>query len=180
MKKYNLIVIVTLLVFGIFISTSFLSCNKESKTTTTTTIIDSCTNVTCYNGGVCIDGTCNCTTGWEGIDCNINSRTKFVKTWNANDTSSNSVTYNYSSKITTGNTTHSVFIENFANSISISGTPVILNANVIADKITIPSQNIGTAYLVSGIGTFNANNQIDWTYEITSQNGTLYYIGKWN
>lgn len=30
---------------------------------------DPCENVTCLNGGACVDGSCNCPTAWTGPDC---------------------------------------------------------------------------------------------------------------
>src|SRR5690606_9067709 len=41
---------------------TFSSCKKE---------VDPCENVTCINGGVCHEGTCNCPTGYSGVNCQI-------------------------------------------------------------------------------------------------------------
>src|SRR6267154_1017735 len=32
---------------------------------------DSCRNNLCENGGVCIDGSCNCPTGYSGVHCEL-------------------------------------------------------------------------------------------------------------
>ena len=51
-----------LLALCLFIVTStFQSCQKS----------DPCDNITCYNGGFCANGLCNCPTGYSGSDCSI-------------------------------------------------------------------------------------------------------------
>ncbi len=42
---------------------AFGGCQKEEK--------DYCENVTCYNGGVCDDGLCDCPPGTSGFDCSV-------------------------------------------------------------------------------------------------------------
>ena len=34
-----------------------------------TSCSDPCEDIICLNGGMCIDGTCDCPEGWTGIDC---------------------------------------------------------------------------------------------------------------
>lgn len=34
-----------------------------------TSCSDPCEDIICLNGGICIDGTCDCPEGWTGIDC---------------------------------------------------------------------------------------------------------------
>ena len=59
--------IITLLAFGARIYTS---CNK-----------DRCSNVTCQNGGACVNGFCSCTYGYEGDHCEIQVKT-MIEYWN--------------------------------------------------------------------------------------------------
>ncbi|MEN8858463.1 MAG: hypothetical protein ABF260_10435 [Flavobacteriaceae bacterium] len=56
MKKVQKILFVTIL----SCASVFTNCNKE----------DECADVTCYNGGVCDNGTCDCIEGYEGSSCN--------------------------------------------------------------------------------------------------------------
>ena len=43
---------------------------------------DACKDVTCLNGGTCLEGICNCTAGYEGTDCGTAYNAKFVGTFN--------------------------------------------------------------------------------------------------
>jgi hypothetical protein len=46
-----------------------LACTKK----------DPCEGVSCLNGGTCVDGTCNCTTGYEGSLCEKESVPSAIK-----------------------------------------------------------------------------------------------------
>ena len=41
---------------------------------------DECKDVVCDNGGVCVEGACDCNAGYEGTNCETAWRTKFLKT----------------------------------------------------------------------------------------------------
>ena len=32
---------------------------------------DPCEDISCFNGGICVEGTCDCPDGWSGIDCAV-------------------------------------------------------------------------------------------------------------
>jgi len=53
-----------------------ISCNKDNTPSGTRTIC-----VTCANGGNCINDTCRCAIGYEGLTCETLSRAKFNGTW---------------------------------------------------------------------------------------------------
>lgn len=55
-----------------FVILSFLIFNLSSCS-------DPCDNVVCNNGGVCIDGTCDCELGFEGADCSISSTPNSIR-----------------------------------------------------------------------------------------------------
>ncbi len=59
--------IITLLTFGAIV---YSSCTK-----------DRCSNVTCQNGGSCVNGYCSCPSGWEGDHCELGVKTTIVY-WN--------------------------------------------------------------------------------------------------
>ncbi|MCX7606907.1 MAG: calcium-binding EGF-like domain-containing protein, partial [Bacteroidia bacterium] len=42
---------------------------------------DPCKDVSCQNGGVCVDGNCSCPTAWEGSRCEVDVRDKFIGAW---------------------------------------------------------------------------------------------------
>ena len=55
------------------IRTLLLSCILALASCTT----DPCVEVTCYNDGVCDDGTCICADWYEGADCSTEERAKY-------------------------------------------------------------------------------------------------------
>lgn len=63
----------------------FESCKKGDIKYNDTTNIRPCDQVTCLNGGTCIDGQCLCSAGFEGINCAIKWNEKFVGTYLASD-----------------------------------------------------------------------------------------------
>jgi hypothetical protein len=67
--------ITSVLCIMIFMSTIFIGCEKKQ------TIIDPCQFLVCNYGGVCENGNCKCSAGFEGVDCSTKSRDKFLGTW---------------------------------------------------------------------------------------------------
>jgi hypothetical protein len=59
MKKLPFVVIAALCTMFMFCAVLYTSCRKS----------DSCLAITCYNGGICSDGQCHCTAGYEGTNC---------------------------------------------------------------------------------------------------------------
>jgi hypothetical protein len=59
-KVILLTAIMTLVVFSTVLYTS---CTKSEDT------VDKCDNVICKNGGTCVNGICNCPTGYTGTNC---------------------------------------------------------------------------------------------------------------
>lgn len=50
----------------LFVATIFNSCQKDPVTAP-----DPCANISCFNGGVCQSGTCDCPPGFSGAQCQI-------------------------------------------------------------------------------------------------------------
>jgi hypothetical protein len=70
MKKNNLIRLMLSGSVVIALAVNFNSCKKEKQ--------DPCEGITCQNGGWCYDGSCKCTLGYEGTNCETESRAKFI------------------------------------------------------------------------------------------------------
>ena len=75
MKSTRSILAAGLLTFGAFALTTYTSCTKKDK----------CEDVTCQNGGSCVNGSCNCPEGWEGNNCQTASSAKFKGFYQATD-----------------------------------------------------------------------------------------------
>jgi hypothetical protein len=70
---------VTLLSFSFML---YASCKKQADNTTT----GICANVVCYNDGRCVEGKCNCVPGFEGAQCETDSRARYLGSWEVTET----------------------------------------------------------------------------------------------
>ncbi|HXH19172.1 MAG TPA: hypothetical protein VNJ07_08815 [Chitinophagales bacterium] len=132
----------------------FNSCSEEDK----------CKDITCLNGGVCVDGVCiNCDAGYEGNLCETVSRTKFLGTYSVRDSCTSSGISTYSITIDTSSVgIDKVLVSNFWDLFS---SPV--RASIDVDDITIPAQEPDNdGFWVAGDGT-KSGNTINVTYVIT-------------
>lgn len=134
------------------------------------TIEDLCVinDVNCLNGGVCVDGDCECAAGYEGDSCETLTRAKFNGSWGVVDDCSQSGTASYTVGIASSPTAvEQVLISNFWG--------VFVNdvvATVSGNEITIASQEPdGDDYFVSGSGTLTGTT-ITITYNIEDRTGT--------
>lgn len=168
MKSIRNIALSALLSVGAFTTITYTACTQ-----------DECKDVVCQNGGACVSGNCNCTTGYEGTSCETEVRAKFVKTWTASDKdiSSGKDLSTYNSNIVNGSGILDVKVSNFSG-LFVSD----VKATVSGNTITISSQEPDAdGYYVEGTGTYNsADGTISWTYTITSpQNAKKSYTGSW-
>ncbi len=60
MKKLTVFSSIFLILISTSISVFYISCKKNT-----------CKDIDCFNGGFCVDGNCNCATGWSGIACDV-------------------------------------------------------------------------------------------------------------
>lgn len=116
---------------------------------------DECDDVNCLNGGRCDDGDCICATGFEGSECQTETRAKFFGTYNAIESCSESGNFTYQINITTSaaNAT-TVLINNFY------GVGATVNATVSGSALTIPNQTVsvsGESATFSGSGQLSGN-----------------------
>jgi hypothetical protein len=168
MNRFKNIIFSAVLSLGAFSAITYTACTK-----------DECKDVVCQNGGTCVSGTCNCTTGYEGTNCETESRTKFIKSWSAADQigSTNLV---YTVAIAGGSAINGVLISN-AFSDNFFSNPI--NATVEGNTITIPDQRPDGAasnFRVMGTGTY-ASGKITWNYTITriTPNEPKVHTGIW-
>ncbi|GAB4403236.1 MAG: hypothetical protein OHK0039_02120 [Bacteroidia bacterium] len=61
---------------------------------------DPCKGVACQNGGVCLDGTCDCADGYEGTNCETEIRAKFIASYTVTETCSSSPGQTFTTPIT--------------------------------------------------------------------------------
>lgn len=144
------------MVFSLAIVTFYTSCT------------DPCKDVTCLNAGTCVDGTCNCASGYEGDDCGTEVRAKFKGTWNVSDGCSLSGTASYQVGVSSGSGIFDVKISNVWNSFINS-----VNATISGSSISIPNQEPDNdGFTVSGSGTISSDgNTITWSYTISDGSG---------
>ena len=103
---------------------------------------DACKDVECLNDGVCDEGDCVCAKGYESTDCSVESRTKFLGSWNYLDGC-------YSTTSATTISTSTIGVERVVIS-NMLGTTLGGSAYALVDgtAITIPSQTkIGRAHV---------------------------------
>ncbi len=110
-----------------------------------------CDDVVCNNNGVCIEGICDCQMGYEGVNCDTESRTAFLGQWNSANFGCDGLLSPTSIQIAISSVS-AAHIE----LIDIANPNFIMIGEIDASKLTIPSQQID-GLSVSGNGTLNSN-----------------------
>lgn len=143
---------------------------------------DACSEVTCNNGGVCIDGQCECVNGYAGVNCDDEARLKFI----GNFTSA--ISREYYTNIITGTCSISAspngLLEISIQGLVPSNNSIIVIGNVYRDNgydynnqnvykpyiyFDIPDQSISIGS-ISGIGEIDSAGNITISYDIDSFN----------
>jgi hypothetical protein len=138
---------VKLIIAFIIFSVSLQSCN-----------FDSCHDVVCSNGGVCLDGKCMCPSGYEGTDCDVASSFKFPGYWIASDSSLYNFSAFYLARIT----------------ISSSSPTTILLSNLRGW-----GSNLIFSFFANGQNiSLDPASQVQSIHTLTSANGILSADGK--
>jgi len=148
-------------VFGVSLLSVIAVCTVMFFHSCTT---DACKDVVCLNSGTCIDGTCDCATGYEGSDCGTLSTDKFTDTWTVNEDCSSSAPASYIVSISNGAAVNQVTITNVWDAFSNS-----VVATVEGSTITIATQEPDSdGFTVSGSGTISSDgNTITMNYTVT-------------
>lgn len=140
--------------------------------------IDDCEDVICLNGGDCCLGECICADGYEGSDCSIESRIKFLGNWNYLNKCYSKTHETIISINSQG--IEKVFITNILSTI-LGGTAYAIVDN---DKISIPSQNVydneNRLWTIQGTSTGNLDNNsftinLKYTYQSQSETCLLTF-----
>lgn len=137
--------------FKIFIAAVFTvsimllpSCSKNGE--------NACKSISCNNGN-CTDGICICNQYFEGNNCDVQYRDKFIGVW-AGTAVCGSNNSSYSITITAGNDVALVSIFNIKNAgLTFNGSATSPNGIVMPEQIINGSRVTATVSLEAGILT---------------------------
>lgn len=116
---------------------SIISCTKDN--TKSTTIIKC---VTCDNGGLCINDTCRCPAGYEGVTCQTLSRNKYIGSWVVQERGTRTSFSQYTLNINSAFGVANVTIYGLYDYYPYYGTS--FTGDINGDSIFIPSQRFNT------------------------------------
>jgi len=138
---------------------------------------DPCVDVTCYNDGVCDDGTCMCTDWYEGMDCSTEERAKYYGSYtgalNFYDPSGASAGSNQ--------ITMPVAVGSTINELDGDGLPFVLNTSGTSD-FAIPITQVNDPDLGStfwqGSGSFSGNLlSFNGSFDVQGDTYTFSFTG---
>lgn len=124
-----------------FSTLTFTACNN-----------DKCQAIACASGGVCEEGRCTCTAGYEGNQCETETRLRYLGIWYVTEDGTISTAAQYAISIERGAGPTELRIKNFRNSFT---SPV--QAFVSSDTLTIPVQVVNKSR-VQGRGIISPDN----------------------
>jgi hypothetical protein len=155
MNQIKRILLSAVATLGVF-SAVLVSCNP-----------DACKNVVCNNGGSCLDGACQCPSGFEGTNCETLSRAKFLNAagYQVIEDGTSSTAGNYTITMAQASTDSvSLYISNVWNSFA-NATKATVSGNTITIARQAPDAD---GYYVEGSGTYN-NGIITMKYKVTDE-----------
>ncbi|WP_276133472.1 calcium-binding EGF-like domain-containing protein [Polluticoccus soli] len=151
MKSIRNIAFSALLTLGAFSAITYASCSK-----------DECEDVVCQNGGTCVDGSCVCSSGYEGTNCEIKSNAKFVGTWSVTETCGSATSNPYQVTITAdGTDATKVLVSNLGNYGCTQGGTIVFDGLVNGATLTINDNACATQ--MNATGNY-ANGKITFNY----------------
>ena len=151
MKQARLIALTTAITFSIFAAVIVSSCKKT----------DACSNVTCQNGGTCVNGKCSCPTGYTGNFCETAAQSSITYVNNT-----------YTTMLITVNDVQSKLQVN--SSVTYPGTPgKTVTVNATTAYTTATGQITGEVVTWSFIDTLPASGAITHTLNVDP---TYFYL----
>lgn len=76
LKRLRTILLAAVASAALFAAVVFSACNKPSEPQN-----DPCAEKTCLNNGTCIDGSCSCTAGFTGEQCQVKVADRYLGKW---------------------------------------------------------------------------------------------------
>ncbi|MEM7657090.1 MAG: calcium-binding EGF-like domain-containing protein [Bacteroidota bacterium] len=129
---------------------------------------DPCADITCENGGTCVEGTCNCADGFEGTTCETEIRGKFIASYSATETCANfpGQTFNSTLVISASNAGPlKVVITNiYSNGWSIVAD--VVDNTLSFTSVDIAGVQAGATVKATGTGTL-AGDVLTMNYTVT-------------
>ncbi|HTN47684.1 MAG TPA: hypothetical protein VL098_15145 [Flavipsychrobacter sp.] len=130
---------------------------------------DKCKTISCAYDGICSEGKCICKTGYEGPQCEVLSRTKFMGPWTVTENGSITDASKYSISVEAGVSDNEVRIINLRNFFE---EPI--NAFVKGDTIYIPEQDVENQTVVGNgwiedDNKFGDNGRVLLKYKVTDK-----------
>ena len=127
---------------------------------------DKCRTVNCVNGGVCADGACTCSPGYEGPLCETRSRDRYIKTWTVWDSGSIAPIMIYTISVTADTLVTNLKIQNLYNYFTgyVRGT---INSD---DSLMLPIQTLMTKQL-QGMGGYDTSTRFFLNYAVRDPSG---------
>ena len=104
----RILVVVAIIVPAALLVATYTSCRK-----------DKCKGVSCQHEGICNGGTCICTPGYEGTNCSVPWRNKFLGNWSQAGSSSNMTEQFQLSVVADTSSVTGVQINNFDNTLTV-------------------------------------------------------------
>jgi len=165
MKKVRTILLTGVLTMGVFSTVIYSSCSKKDK----------CDDIECKNGGSCNDGVCKCPLGYEGVNCETASKSKFLGSFNAKDNcpvANPARAYtDYSITITSGATATEVYVINLGDA-SPNPSDALTGTLVSKNQIEIAPKTLSNNLTYSGTITYTTAGKLSASFQV-KDNGTI-------
>lgn len=122
---------------------------------TTSCVKDTCSAISCQNGGICVDGKCTCPTGYEGVLCGSKWNEKYIGTWHVSDSiyKDDKARFHYDITVLGGITKDSFYISGLTDTLR--------------DSLLLCYRSTAKTF------TFVADRKLDSVLTIKSGNGTI-------